>query len=346
MPLRKHIGIYPYSTGTKRKPASKPGNISVYVDARLAENIYDRLIVDRYKQELDLFNRSSDKIDLPSLPAALRRIIDITKCSEVDADSLARAVLLDQSISCKVLRLANSAYFCRRDKAETITEAILILGFGYVRNLAASASVLDALFPRHAFPGFNWHYFWRHSVTTAIAAESFYSFATGCRRKTEESAFVAGLMHDIGKLVIATALPFRFKQVVETCRERRIQMIDAESECLSTNHVYIGKQLARSWQFPDKLIMGIAHHHTPNDASDHRELAAAVCAGNLLAKRIEESYLLGIHPNISLTEIGKVAELDSQGVNFIIDEVRIGLKRCGEILSWGKDMPYEVSRAA
>ncbi|MHB9036035.1 MAG: HDOD domain-containing protein [Armatimonadota bacterium] len=293
-----------------------------------------------------MFHRSSDRIDLPSLPAALRRIIDITKCDDVDADSLARVVMVDQSLSCKVLRLANSAYFGRRDKAETVTDAILTLGFGYVRNLAASASVLDILFPSHAFPGFQWQHFWRHSVTTAIAAESFFAFATGCRRKTEESAFVAGLMHDIGKLVIARALPFKFRQIVETCRERRLEMLPVETECTGTNHVFIGKQLAQSWQFPDKLIAGVAYHHSPNDAPDHQELAAAVCAANMLAKRIEESYLIGIRPNISLSDVARMAGLDAQGVNFVIDEVRLGLKRCGEILSWGQNLPYETSRAA
>ncbi|MCE5323899.1 HDOD domain-containing protein [bacterium] len=292
-----------------------------------------------------MFHRSSDRIDLPSIPAALKRIIDITRTDDVDADSLARVVMTDQSLACRVLRLANSAYFCRREKAETITDAILTLGFGYVRNLAASASVLDILFPSHVFPGFNWQNFWRHSVTTAIASESFYSFATGCKRKSEESAFVAGLMHDIGKLVIARALPFRFREVVENCRERRIEMLEAETETLRTNHVYIGKQLAASWRLPEKLIAGIAYHHR-DDSSDYPELTAAVHAANMLAKRIEDSYLIGVHPNISLTEIGKVAGLDAQSVNFVIDEVRIGLKRCGEILSWGKDLPYDMPRAA
>lgn len=280
------------------------------------------------------------------MPEALKRIIDITKCDDVDADSLARVVMVDQSLACKVLRLANSAYFCRRDKAETVTDAILTLGFGYVRNLAASASVLDVLFPSHVFPGFNWHNFWRHSVTTAIATESFYSFATGCKRKSEESAFVAGLMHDIGKLVIARALPFRFREIVETCRERRTEMIDTETKLLCTNHVFIGKQLAASWQLPDKLVAGIAYHHRAGDPSDYPELTSAVCAANMLAKRLEDSYLIGIHPNISLSDIAKVAGLDVQGVNYVIDEVRIGLKRCGEILSWGKGMPWEAPRAA
>lgn len=263
----------------------------------------------------------------------------------MDADNLARVVMLDQSLACKVLRLANSAYFCRRDKAETVTDAILTLGFGYVRNLAASASVLDVLFPSYAFPGFNWQNFWRHSVTTAIASESFYSFATGCKRKSEEAAFVAGLMHDIGKLVIARALPFRFREIVENCRERRIEMLEAETKALCTNHVFIGKQLAASWQLSDKLIAGIACHHN-DDSSDYPELTSAVRAANMLAKRIEDSYLIGIHPNISLNNIGKAAGLDAQSVNFVIDEVRIGLKRCGEILSWGKDMPYEMPHAA
>src|SRR5512133_1340035 len=110
-----------------------------------------------------MFGRSSGKIDLPSVPATLARIIQITSSPEATADELAHVVMLDPSLSTKVLRIANSAYYGRRTKAETITDAVVTLGFGAVRNLAASASVVDALFPRQMFPGFGWQEMWIHS---------------------------------------------------------------------------------------------------------------------------------------------------------------------------------------
>ncbi len=92
-----------------------------------------------------MFGRSSGKIDLPSMPVALARIIQITNSPDATAEQLAKVVMFDQSLATKVLRLANSAFFGRKMKAETITEAVVTLGFGSVRNLAASASVVEAL---------------------------------------------------------------------------------------------------------------------------------------------------------------------------------------------------------
>ncbi len=86
------------------------------------------------------------------MPATLARIIQVTNSPNATAGDVANIVMLDQSLSTKVLRLANSAYFCRLNKAETVTDAVVTLGFGSVRNMAASASVVNTLFPREMFP--------------------------------------------------------------------------------------------------------------------------------------------------------------------------------------------------
>jgi putative nucleotidyltransferase with HDIG domain len=285
-----------------------------------------------------MFGRSSGKIDLPSMPATLARIIEITNDPESSSDQLAGVVLLDQSLSTKVLRLANSAYFCRRKKAETVTEAVTTLGFGSVRNLAASASVVDALFPKRVFAGFSWYDMWIHSVTCAIGSEAIHRRISGSLR-SNESAFVAGLLHDIGKLVIARALPGRFIQIVEACREYGFEMVRAETNYLSTNHSSIGSDLAAQWQFPDKLIAAIAYHHKPEAAGDDEDLARAVGAANLLAKRLSKSYIIGLNETISLKDIADAAGINPKDMDYIVNDVREGLKQCDEILSWGAHLP-------
>ena len=285
-----------------------------------------------------MFGRSSGKIDIPSMPATLARIIQITNNPDSASEEVASVVMLDPALSTKVLRLANSAYHARRIKAETITEAVVTLGFTSVRNLAASASVVDTLFPERLFPGFSWQEMWVHSVTCAVGAEVIYSRKVRARG-AGESAFAAGLLHDVGKLIMARALPQRFLQIVETCRESGVDTINVEIDLLGTDHAKIGGELAQQWEFPDKLCAGIAYHHLPEAAPEHEDLARSVHAANLLAKRLGKSYIIGVSAEIGLRDVAEAADLPLGEMQYIVEEVRQRLQHCGEILSWGSSMP-------
>jgi HD-like signal output (HDOD) protein len=286
-----------------------------------------------------MFGRSSGKIDLPSLPTTLARVIQITNRLDTTAEQVANVVMLDQSLATKVLRLANSAFYGRRVKAQTVTEAVITLGFTTIRNLAASASIVDILFPKRLFPGFSWQDMWIHSVTCGLGTEALLARMIGRSHVANESAFVAGLLHDVGKLILARALPQRFVQIVEICREYGYQMVRAETNELSTNHARIGGELATEWQFPNILQAGIAYHHSPEEAVEYEEFARSVYAANLLSKRLGRSYLEGVSIDISLAEVAEAAKLTVAEVEAAVDQVREGLHRCSEILSWGDKMP-------
>jgi len=284
-----------------------------------------------------MFSRSSGKIDLPSVPATLARIIEITNSPDASADSVASVVMLDQSLATKVLRIANSAFYGRRVKAETISEAVVTLGFTSIRNLAASASVVDALFPEQMFPGFSWQDMWTHSVNCAVASEVIHARMT--RSNGTEAAFVAGLLHDVGKLILARALPERFRQIVETCREHNFTMAQAERNILSTDHARIGGELAEGWQFPHRLRVAIEYHHCPSEAYDNEDIARAVSAANLLAKRMSKGYILGVSAEISLKDVADEAGLPVDDMDFVVDTVREKMHECAQILSWSGSMP-------
>ncbi len=290
-----------------------------------------------------MFRRSGGKIDLPSVSPTLAHIIRITNSPDASADQVAEVVMLDQSLATKVLRIANSAFYARAVKAETITEAVVTLGFSSIRNLAASASVIDTLFPKQMFPGFDWQEMWNHSVTCAVGTEVIYSRMS--RNYGAEAAFVAGLLHDVGKLIIARALPHRFRQIIMDCAEYERPMATEEHAALSTNHAKIGGELAKNWQFPDILVDGILYHHNPEDSSKHESLARAVGAANMLAKRMSKSYLVGISQDISLEEIAEYCGLSVEEMDHITAATRRRLGQCGDILSWGDAMP-KAKRAA
>ncbi len=282
---------------------------------------------------------SSGKVELPSMPATLSRIIQVTNSPDSTAEQLARVVRLDQSLSTKVLRLANSAFIGRIAKVGTIPDAIMTLGFGSIRNLAASASVVDALFPKRMFSGFSWKDMWTHSAICAVASQAIYGRANGPRGGDDETAFVAGLLHDVGKLVVARALPQRFMQVVVACTQYNFAMSKAENNILGVTHSSIGGDLAQQWGFPENLVAAIAYHHMPEDAGEHEDMARAVFAANLLAKRLGRSYLVGVTTDISLKDVADAAELSVDDIRIIVEYVRDDLSRCEEIISWGDKMP-------
>lgn len=291
-----------------------------------------------------MFGHSSGKIDLPSVPATLARIIQLTNSPDASAEKVAGIVMLDQSLATKVLRIANSAFYGRRVQVETITDAVVTLGFSSVRNLAASASVVDTLFPRQMFPGFSWQEMWVHSVNCAVGSEVIYSRMSRC--SSVEVAFVAGLLHDVGKLILARALPERFRQIIESCQKCNLVMSQAERNILSTDHAKIGGELANGWSFPDKLCDGIAYHHYPQDAGEHEDLARAVGAANLLAKRMSRSYIVGGGIEVSLKDVADISGLMMGDMDYVVNTVRERMRQCNEILAWSNNMPGAKCMAA
>jgi HD-like signal output (HDOD) protein len=293
-----------------------------------------------------LFHKSSDFIALPSMPGTLMRVIELTRCPDATIERLAEVVIMDQSLTARVLKLANSVCYARRQKSETVFEAIVRLGTAQLRNLAASAAVLDAVLPSRAYPGFDWREMWNHSVICAVASEAVSSCAQGKPRQSDGAIFISGLLHDVGKMIIASALPKRFLQIIATCMESGVEMLVAERKHTSTTHAIVGSQLAMAWELPETLAAGISYHHGPDAAPEHEHIARAVHAGNLIAKRLGRCYIMGTQWRVSIADIAEAAKLQPQEVEFVIAETRAGVTRCGEILSWGNLLPVPTKAAA
>jgi len=291
-----------------------------------------------------MFGPSSYDIDLPSMPVTLACIMRLACDPNANNERLADAVMTDQALTSKVLRLANSAYFRRKKPVDTVSEAILTLGYEYVRNLAASASVVDALLPWRAFPLLDWHSVWRHSVICAIAAEVMAEFKASGRKRRDETAFVAGLLHDIGKLAIARALPGGFLAVIKTCHDEGKSMIDVEQKILGTNHATVGKQLAEHWELPEILTEAIGWHHSPGCALEYADAARLVHVADMLAQRLNGPCIRGLRADVSLQKITEAAGMSRDDLDFMAAEVRAGLKKSDELLSWGNDMPQDDQR--
>lgn len=226
--------------------------------------------------------------DLPTLPTTVARLIDIIDRPDTSAQDLSRIISSDQVLAAQILKLANSAYYGFPRKINTITLAIVVLGFETIKNLVLSVSVIDR-FSRyqHAIP-FDVYLFWEHAIATGLASRM---LARDFGYQVVGEAFVAGLLHDIGKYVMSLYFRDQFERVFSRMIDEDIPMFQLEAELLDgAHHGVIGGWLAERWNLPERIVEGIALHHTPADAEEEHKLPWVIHFADYLVKRLGVGY--------------------------------------------------------
>ncbi|MDR2391776.1 MAG: HDOD domain-containing protein [Planctomycetota bacterium] len=222
--------------------------------------------------------------DLPTLPSVLAKIIEQLGNPNVSAADIGKLISQDQSLSGKVLRLVNSAYYGFPRQIKSVQHAVVILGFTKIRTVIITASVFDAF--RGTTPGgLNITNFWRHSLGTALAAKA--TAETYGAAHLAEDAFVGGLLHDIGKIILDQFQPAISGPIIRYAAEKGLLMTDVEAKVMGNfNHAAIGSWLIEKWHLPNDMVRMVAGHHSPHRYSENRELIAFVHIGDILARAL------------------------------------------------------------
>lgn len=194
---------------------------------------------------------------LPPMPAIVNELLRSLDDPETSGEELARKIALDQVLVARLLRIANSSFYGLRRKVVSVRDAVFVLGMGNIRNLALAAAVSGPVGAQAAASGINLRGFWRHGVATALCA----GMLAGRMKCSGDGAFAAGLLHDLGRLVVAGGFPRHFQEVRRVRQSRDCLLQDAEVEVLGIDHSAIGRQLAESWGFPDALCVAVGGHH-------------------------------------------------------------------------------------
>ena len=195
---------------------------------------------------------------LPSLPAVVTRLLDSFANEEIDTAAIARQIALDQGLTARVLRVANSSFYGLQSRVGTINEAVVVLGFRAVRSMVLAVGVNGA-FRADLCPGFDQAAYLRHGVGTALAARELASAAG----HNSELAFTAGILHDIGQLVLAANFATLYAQVIAHAQQQDVDILSAERAVLGIDHTEAGSLLAASWRFPPALALAVSGHHAP-----------------------------------------------------------------------------------
>ena len=215
--------------------------------------------------------------ELPTLPSVAIQVNQMLEDIETPAQQLARVIELDQAIAPKLLKLVNSAFFGFSSKVSSVSHAVMLLGFNTVRNALLSITVIDILGVQKKLPGFDIRQFWRHAVGVAVST-SHLDKQTGGRHR--ESAFTAGLIHDIGKIVMAQFFPEQMALVLEDTGKQQINFLEAEKRYFAMGHAAMGAYLAKRWNLPDAMTQAVKRHHNINHSDD--ALALLVHAADAL----------------------------------------------------------------
>jgi putative nucleotidyltransferase with HDIG domain len=219
--------------------------------------------------------------DLPSLPAIVLDLIGSFEREDLDTAVLAEKMSRDQALAAKLLRLANSSFYGLPAKVRTVREAIVVLGFDSARALAVASSVIET-FSGGACRRIDVAGFWRHSIAAALCAKNLARHAG----LDQDAAFIAGLLHDIGRLVLASSFPDEYAQAVAYCGRMDTTMSEAELHVLGVDHQRAGQMLAEAWHFPPAIQRAIGQHHAP-DKDELCDVPGVVHAANAMVQALD-----------------------------------------------------------
>ena len=222
---------------------------------------------------------------LPPLPTSALRVIALTKNPATTVKELEIVIGQDPSLTAGILRQANSAYYGFARRISSLQEAIVMLGFQVTQGLAMAAAVAPLLKTNLLGYEIEQEGLWKHSMLTAMTAKRL------CQHRKlsyGDVAFTAGLLHDIGKLVITIYVQEVGDFLVEKVKEVKLSYVELEEKVIGYNHATVGGFLARTWFLPEDLVSAISYHHSPSLAPSYPELACVIHVANGLAS------LLGI----------------------------------------------------
>jgi putative nucleotidyltransferase with HDIG domain len=229
-----------------------------------------------------VINRISD---LPALPAVVQDLMKTAGSDAFDINVITGKISLDQALTAKTLRFANSSFYGLQSKVTTIQQAITLIGVDSVRHMVTAAA-LTGYFPSNQCAGFDLISLWRHTVATAVCARVLARHL----HVNQDYAFTAGLLHDIGKLALATYFRGEYEAVVIYRNLHDCQWLEAEQEVMGVDHVVAGQALAAHWNFSDTICHAIAGHHHP-ELQKVRSLASIVHVANAIAHALDLSGL-------------------------------------------------------
>lgn len=219
---------------------------------------------------------------MPAFPNSVQRIIQLTSDINSSGKEIVEVIESDPVMTVKILKVINSPFYGLPKKINSIQRAVVYIGMNTIKNLALSVASIGVLNPKNK-AGFNTHAFLLHSLTTAAICKKL-AERQGVPQADCSDYFVAGLLHDFGKVVFAEFKAEAFRKALQKSAAEQISLHRCEAECIGMDHSQAGALLAEKWAFDELLVDAINHHHASNP---HHLLTQCLFAANQISKKME-----------------------------------------------------------
>lgn len=227
-----------------------------------------------------------DRVDsLPPLPDTALKLMSVMNDPRSGMDQIVEAVKYDQAVTSNVLKLCNSAFFGLSRKVTSLNDAMLTLGTVKVLQLVLSVHTNSMLTCEQKGYGLVAGALWRHSVAVALASSI---FSRRLKQPNASLAFTAGLLHDVGKVVLSEYVGDKFADIIRRVTDEGASFTEAEHDVLGFSHEEIGGMVAEKWRLPETIVRCIRYHHTPGELDPPDAMVDTVYLANTLC------LLLGI----------------------------------------------------
>lgn len=221
--------------------------------------------------------------ELPTLPVIAMEVNRMLDDYNTSIEGLSKVIEKDQAITSKLLRLVNSSFFGVRSKVSTASDAVVLLGFDAVRNIVVSISIVKSLSGNLKKSGIKITEFWQHSINVGMTSKHLSEMT---KKEEPEACFTAGLLHDIGKIVMSQHFPTLFEEIVESSIKEKTSFRAAEKKVTQVGHDKMGGFLSEKWKLPVNLVDAVKFHHTVSPRSSNINIVKIVHTANIIANTI------------------------------------------------------------
>ena len=226
--------------------------------------------------------------DLPAMPEVASKVLELSSDPNTSAQQLQQVISDDQAMTARILKIANSAMYSCSRKIKTLTEAIVMLGFNSIRSLVVTSAARNLYNTRNSRSGLKERLLWEHSIGAGFTCRI---LAQKRSPALVEEAFLAGLMHDIGKLVLNLRTPERFDEIVQIVYNENQPFHETEQRSLGFSHAEVGALLINKWKLSPVLEDVIRNHHNPEALSPDNQLLLYLDLANNICRKMGIGFI-------------------------------------------------------
>ncbi len=210
------------------------------------------------KDQINLREELESITDLPTLPHVVVQLMSMLDDPEIDFRKIAAVIEEDPPLVAQMLKVVNSGFYGLPNTIDDLHQALVLLGLDEIQHIVFTESVYSIFYNIQENTFFNYHLFWQHSIGTARLA---YAMAAIAEPSIKRTVYTAGLLHDIGRLVLQLYFPDYYERIFELAHQNNLDLLTAESSYLNFTHTEAGFWIAEKWNLPETIKDVIQYHH-------------------------------------------------------------------------------------